>query len=134
MRKPQGGLQATPVVGLVIHAGRIQLEVETAHRLVQQIFIIRGNRNVRYDPVGGKAPLDLLLGRHVNGRIALDHGLARQRVSLLDIGRGKPQRASATDAAAGYLHRAAPAATLSAAGLTEVDPGQTGGIDQHRVG
>src|SRR5574341_2575002 len=127
-------LQACPVVGLVVHAGRVERQMDAADGLCEWIFIICWNSDFSHHAVGGQPALDLLLWRHVNGNIAFNDGLAGERVALLNISRGKADGASAPDRATHHLDGATPTTALPAARLSDVNACDVRGICQQGVG
>jgi len=129
-----GRLQAAPVIGLVVQAGRSQGQGQAADGLVAGGVVAGRHVDLAGGAVGGQAAFDGLLRRDGDGHIPLHDRLAGQRPAGGHVFRTQAQAAATAHSPGGDAHGAAPAAALPAAGLHQAQPGQTRCLGEQRAG
>ncbi len=129
----QGALHARPVVGLVVHAGRVEFKGIRSQHLVARRNVIERHFHGGDRAVGHQPPLDLLLRRDQDAGVALDDRLAGQRIALRHVRAGEAQVGAPARRALLDEHGTAPAAPLPAARHVQVEAGFVRGLTEQRA-
>ena len=126
-------LQPVPIICLVIHARRLNIQVYAPDRLMIGILVTSRYGHLGHSEIGTQSSLDLLLGWHDDGYIAFDHCLARQRIAFCHIPLGETQGAAAAYIATGDLDHAATTTALAATGLNYFNSSLARRLSQQRA-